>query len=104
MILKDYKQVILTPHQAGLSAESARRMSIESIKNKIEIIHEKTDDLRSYHVSSKKIELELGFIPKKTINDAVESIHTAFDNNLITNSKIDDRYYNIKTMQNLNLQ
>ena len=33
MILKDYKQVILTPHQAGLSAESARRMSIESIKN-----------------------------------------------------------------------
>ncbi len=75
-----------------------------TLKNKIEIIHEKTDDLRSYHVSSKKIELELGFIPKKTINDAVESIHKAFDNNLITNSMIDDRYYNIKTMQNLNLQ
>ena len=33
MMLKNHKQVILTPHQAGLSKESARRMSMKSIQN-----------------------------------------------------------------------
>jgi len=75
-----------------------------TVKKKIDIIHENTDDLRSYHVSSKKIELELGFKPKKTINNAVESICSAFKKNLIVNSMVNDKYYNIKTMQNLNLQ
>ena len=28
-----YKQVVFTPHQAGLSQESAERMSIKSIQN-----------------------------------------------------------------------
>ncbi|PPR79037.1 MAG: UDP-glucose 4-epimerase [Alphaproteobacteria bacterium MarineAlpha2_Bin1] len=75
-----------------------------TLKKKIDIVHEKTDDLRSYHVSSKKIEKELGFVPKRTINEAVESINQAFNKKLITNSMIDNRYYNIKTMQNINLQ
>ena len=75
-----------------------------TVKKKIDIMHENTDDLRSYHVSSKKIEFELGFKPKKTINNAVESICSAFKKNLIVNSMVNEKYYNIKTMQNLNLQ
>ncbi len=75
-----------------------------TLKKKIEIVHEKTNDLRSYHVSSKKIEKELGFVPKKTINEAVESINNAFKQNIVANSMIDKKYYNIKTMQNINLR
>lgn len=76
----------------------------DTLKRKIDIVHEKTNDLRSYHVSSKKIYNELGFAPKKTINQAVESIFSAFTNNLISDSMHDSKYYNIKTMQNLNLR
>ena len=43
MILKDYKQVILTPHQAGLSRESARRMSMKSVQNILDFFDGKLD-------------------------------------------------------------
>ena len=43
MILKDFRQVILTPHQAGLSAESAKRMSLKSIQNIIDFFNGNLD-------------------------------------------------------------
>jgi len=43
MILKDYKQVILTPHQAGLSMESAKRMSMKSVQNILDFFEGKLD-------------------------------------------------------------
>ena len=76
----------------------------ETLKKDIEIVYEKTNDLRSYHVSSKKILDELNFKPVKTIKQAVESISKAFEKKLIQNSMVDQKYFNIKTMQNINLQ
>ena len=43
MILKDFRQVILTPHQAGLSAESAKRMSLKSVQNIIDFFNGNLD-------------------------------------------------------------
>ena len=43
MTLKDYKQVILTPHQAGLSMESAKRMSMKSVQNILDFFEGKLD-------------------------------------------------------------
>ena len=63
-----------------------------------------TDDNRSYHVSSKKITEVLGFYPKHTIRDAVADLRVAFDKGLLPNSLEDERYYNIKRMQTLNLR
>lgn len=57
-----------------------------------------TNDNRSYHISSAKIERELGFVPRHTIHDAIESLYNAFQDGRIGNPK-DQRYYNIKTMQ-----
>lgn len=65
---------------------------------------EETNDLRSYHVSSEKIRRELGFVPSRTIKDAVADLALAFDRGLLPNSMTDPRYFNIKTMQNLNLK
>jgi nucleoside-diphosphate-sugar epimerase len=62
-----------------------------------------TDDLRSYHISSNKIKKELGFCPKYSIKDAINSLLYAFDQGKIPNSLEDKKYYNIKTMQELNL-
>jgi nucleoside-diphosphate-sugar epimerase len=63
-----------------------------------------TDDNRSYHVSSKKITDVLGFTASHTIKDAVSDIKNAFENNLLPNSLKDEKYFNIKRMQSINLK
>ncbi len=69
----------------------------------IEIVVEPTNDNRSYHISSEKIKNELGFTPKHTIAEAVRDLKQAFEKNEIPNAMTDNRYYNIKTMQAVNL-
>lgn len=70
----------------------------------VEIITMPTDDHRSYHISSEKIKRDLGFVPQHTIEEAVRELVDAFQAGKIPNSMTDIRYYNIKTMQALNLK
>lgn len=69
----------------------------------LEIVHQSTDDNRSYHISSEKIARELGFRPRHTITDAIADLKEAFALGKIPQAMSDSRYYNIKTMQQLNL-
>ncbi len=69
----------------------------------VEIVSQPTNDLRSYHISSEKIKRELGFVPRRTIEDAVRGLVEAFAAGRIPDSMSDSRYYNIKTMQKCNL-
>lgn len=62
---------------------------------------EPTDDLRSYRITSDRIEEAIGFRPKHTVQDAVQDLCQAFSEGKIPNSMNDPRYYNIRTMQNL---
>lgn len=62
-----------------------------------------TPDNRSYHVSSAKIQRELGFTPQKTIQEAVKSLIEAFEEGKLPNSLEDKRYFNIKTMKEIEL-
>jgi nucleoside-diphosphate-sugar epimerase len=61
-----------------------------------------TDDLRSYRISSERIYRQLGFRPKHTIDDAVQSLLDAFSAGKVPNSMDDPRYFNIKQLQALN--
>lgn len=63
-----------------------------------------TDDNRSYHISSEKIQNLLGFSPAHSIEDAVGDLVGAFGRGMIPDSMSDPRYYNIKTMQDLRLK
>jgi nucleoside-diphosphate-sugar epimerase len=65
---------------------------------------EPTDDLRSYHISSARIERELCFRPKHTIPVAIEALAGAFDDGRIPDAMTDPRYYNIRTMQEAGLK
>lgn len=65
----------------------------------VEIAVTPTDDHRSYHISSARLERELGFAPQNTIEDAVRDLVAAYDAGRIPDSMTDSRYYNIKTMQ-----
>ena len=71
--------------------------------NTVELEMVPTDDNRSYHVSSEKIARELGFQPKRSIEDAVVGMAQAFRDGKLPDSMADSRYFNIKTMQERNL-
>lgn len=63
-----------------------------------------TDDNRSYHISSKKIKKILGFDSVNTISDAINDLKLAFQKGLLPNSLTDEKYFNTKMMQSLNLK
>jgi len=65
----------------------------------IEVATSPSNDLRSYHISSEKIARELGWRPKRTIEDAVVDLCRAFQAGKIPNPMTDSRYYNVKTVQ-----
>ena len=66
----------------------------------VKITTSKTDDLRSYRVSSAKIKNELGWEPKYSVPDAVRELVAAFKAGKIPDSFTDSKYSNIKTMNN----
>lgn len=63
-----------------------------------------TDDNRSYKVSSRKIAQEWGFVAEHTIADAVRDLIDAIKDGRLRNTMDDEAYYNIKTMQSLDLR
>jgi nucleoside-diphosphate-sugar epimerase len=65
----------------------------------IEIVTTPTNDLRSYHVSSKKIAKKLGFEPRRTVEDAVRDLCKAFQWGLLPDSFDNDKYYNVKRIK-----
>ena len=81
-------------------AETVQRVIGDDVK----LVATPTNDNRSYHISSKKIAQKLGFIPKHTIQEAVEDLKHAFETGLLPNSFEDERYFNIKLMQGLKLK
>lgn len=70
----------------------------------VEIVTEPTDDLRSYHISSARIKNDIGFETRLGIADAVSDLDAAFQDGRLPNPMTDKRYYNIKTMQAVNLK
>ena len=74
------------------------------IGNDVEVIYSKTDDNRSYHISSKKIKDQLNFKTKHTIEDAVVDLANAFKKKLLTDPLNNELYFNIKRMNKIKLK
>ncbi|MFA5026828.1 MAG: NAD-dependent epimerase/dehydratase family protein [Candidatus Methylomirabilota bacterium] len=74
------------------------------IGSDVRIVTTPTDDNRSYHISSAKIKRELGFEATRSIDEAVRDLQAAFQAGKVPNSMTDERYFNIKRMQRVNLE
>ncbi len=70
----------------------------------VRLVATPTNDNRSYHISSRKITEKLGFTPSHSIEEAVEDLKRAFESGKLPNSFEDERYFNIKRMQSLQLR
>ena len=75
----------------------------EIIGEDIKIINTKSDDNRSYHVSSEKIKDILGFETKYTVKDAVKDLKNAFENKILINTFNNELFFNIKRMNSIKL-
>jgi len=75
----------------------------EAIGGSLIIEVQPTDDNRSYHISSKKIKNELGYLPCHTIKEAVTDLKNAFKKGLVIDPLKNSMYYNIKRMKEINL-
>ncbi len=84
-------------------AERVRRVVQEDMAERehLEVVTTPTNDQRSYHISSERIRRELGFVPRRTIEDAARDLVRAFQAGRLPNAMDDDRYYNIKVLQRL---
>ena len=87
-------------HSVMQLAEMVQRNVGPHVKLKVQ----QTNDMRSYHVSSKKIKDELGFEASHSIEEAVVDLIKAFKDGRLPNSLDDPRYFNIKMMQKVDLQ
>ncbi len=77
---------------------------VREILNKdVKIVKERTDDNRSYHITSKKIKEVLNFETKKNIKNAIEDLNEAFNKKLFKDPLGNEMYFNIKRMKSINL-
>jgi nucleoside-diphosphate-sugar epimerase len=70
----------------------------------VEMVVSDSDDNRSYHISSQKILDVLGFKPTHSIEEAVIDLKDSFERGLLINPLENEKYFNIKTMQSINLR
>ena len=92
---------------AGYENFSVEKLSLDVksvIGDDVKLVFSKTDDNRSYHISSEKIRNELGFVPKKNIRDAAQDLKNAFEKKVLENTLENEIYFNIKRMRTLNLK
>ena len=89
-----------TENQSVLElAETVKLVIGEDVK----LVSSPSNDNRSYHISSQKIADILGFVPSHSIAEASRDLKNALSQGLLPNSLTDERYFNIKRMQNIEL-
>jgi nucleoside-diphosphate-sugar epimerase len=82
-------------------AETVREVVSTEFPDRPSIETETTpsNDPRSYHINSDKIDRVLGFRPERGVHDAVRELCGAFRDGRLPDSLEEDRYYNVRTMK-----
>jgi nucleoside-diphosphate-sugar epimerase len=88
-------------HTVAELGEMVRRIVSEEMPElgDISMVTTPSNDLRSYHVSSAKIQRELGWTPRRTVEDAIRDLCAAFKAGKLPDSLTDPQYFNVKTVQ-----
>ncbi len=87
-------------HQVKEIAQMVR----QAVGEQVTVETSETDDNRSYRIDSSRIRNELGFTPRYTVLQAVEELKEAFADGRLPDSMDHPRYFNIKTMQQVDLK
>lgn len=93
-------------YTVAATAEVVRRVVSQEMPERrgLEIVTVPSDDIRSYHISTEKIKRELGFMPRRTIEDGARDLVSAFRAGKLPDAMTDIRYYNVKLMKAISLR
>ena len=83
----------------NLAIEEIAKKVKKYLPHETEIEFVKTNDNRSYHVSSKKIEEEINFKPKYTIDDAIKELIEKFKTTKLKDPFNNPEYHNLKELK-----
>jgi len=86
------------------SVEKLARIVKENTFKDVELEYIESNDNRSYHISSRKISSQIGFLPKKNIQEAVIDLVNIFKKNIYKDTFEDSNLFNIKKMKEINLK
>jgi len=86
------------------TVENLAKAVQDVIGSDVKLKKEPTNDKRSYHISSKKIQEELGFKTKFTVKDAINDLKKSFEKKLFFRPLENENYFNVKKMQSINLK
>ena len=98
--LKKINRKIYNVGYENLSIEEIAKKVKKYLPHNSEIEFIKTNDNRSYHVSSQKIEKEINFKPKYTIDDAIKELIEKFQTINIKDPFNNPEYRNLKELKN----
>ena len=87
----------------NFSVAELASMVKSNIGNDVKIIEKKTNDMRSYHVSSDKIKKLIKFNTEKSLDEAVIDLKKVFELKLLNDPLNNENYFNIKKMQKIKL-
>lgn len=73
-------------------------------ERRVAIVTEPSDDPRSYHISSAKLEDTLGYRPRRNIEVAVRELASAIAEGRLPDAMRDDRYYNVRHMRRIGMR
>ncbi len=87
-------------------AEIVRDVVAEEMPERPPVTIETTEsnDPRSYRINTDKIRTRLGFVPRRTIEDAVRELVAAFRAGALPGGLDDPRYNNVRRMKELHLR
>lgn len=85
------------------SIDKLAKIVDEAMGGGITIDYKKTNDNRSYHISSKKISTTLGFNPSYDIKESIIGLIEKFNDKTLVNTFSNSNYFNIKKMMEINL-
>jgi len=83
----------------NLTVDAIAALVQEATGGDTPIVHEPTDDLRSYRISSDHIRRTIGFAPELGVREAVRDLVDAFGRGDLPDSFEDSRYFNIARMR-----
>ena len=76
----------------------------ENVGYSVKVENIVSDDNRSYHINSEKIQKVLGFKLQSSIGNAIRDVKNAIIKKLLINTMNNSLYYNIKRMQEIDLK
>lgn len=88
----------------NLTVQEIAELVVREVGDDVNIVRQEVRDPRSYHICSRKIRTELGFVPRRTVRDAIADLQEAFAAGWAPQAATDSVYSNLHHMRGLALR